>query len=386
MKTTIYLIMTLLILVVVACGGPSQDEELTSIEVKKEELKELKLQRQDLNMAILSLESELKKIDPDFHANSNAILIKLVEAKKETFQHFIEVRGSIKSKKNITLSAETSGKITHVNVEEGQVIRKGQVLVSIDNEIIRKNISEVTTQLNLATTLFEKQESLWKQNVGTEIQYLQAKNNKESLESKLATLRTQLKTSQLTAPFSGKINNVNARIGEMAMPGTPLVRMVSMDQLSITSDISDRYIGKFAKGDLVNIYVPVLDQHFVSEIAAVGQVINPANRTFTIEVKVPSPHELNPNQVVVLTLMDYAKENAIVIPANIILEDNIGDYVYVTNNEDGALKAKKVHITRDMTYKDETSVKEGINAGDQIINDGFREVSDGIQVIVAQNS
>src|SRR5690606_14136693 len=187
----------------------------------------------------------------------------------------------------VMISAETAGTIERVHVKEGQRVGAGQVLVTLDAAILRNAVAELKTSLELANTIFEKQSRLWEQKIGTEVQYLEAKNNKESLERKLATTQSQLAQAVVKAPFAGTVDDVTAREGEMASPGVPLVRITSPQDTYIKADISERYIGKLGVGDEVEVYFPVQDMRAKSTIAAVSQVINPENRTFSVEVKIP---------------------------------------------------------------------------------------------------
>lgn len=361
-------------LVVLACGQSSDD----SLEGKKASLAAAKKELKALEQKIGDLEKEILAEDPDFgKGRVKTTLITTVPAAQQPFEHKIEVRGNVQSRTNVNVSSEIMGQIISVNVVEGQNVSKGQVLAQIDSENIEKSIEEVTTQLEYATTIFNKRERLWEKNIGTEVEYLQAKNTKESLENQLSTLNTQLSKTKVRAPFSGSVEQVPVREGEVVQPGTPIAFVVSNSNMYITTNVSERYVGRFNVGDEVTVELPALGEEFTSTISAVGNVINPASRTFTVEVKLPQvPEYLKTNLVALVHITDYSTEEAVVIPSRIIQEDFDGNYVYLAQNN----KAKKVHVKLGQSYNNQTEVLEGLNGGEAVIDKGNRSVADGTSV------
>jgi len=367
---------TTFILSIVVLATACKQDELTK---KKEELKEYKSEVLELNVKIESLEKEIASLDPEFaKANRQATLVTTVPIEKDKFQHFVEASGSVESRKNITLSAETMGNIERIYVTEGQDVRRGQLLLKLDDEILRNNIREVETSLDLANSVYQKRKNLWEKNIGTEVQYLEAKNNTESLQSKLATLRSQLKQANVTAPFSGSIDKVWVREGEMAQPGSPMIRMISMRDMYIEADLSESFVGKFEAGQPVMVKFPSLDKEFESKITAVSKVIDENNRTFSVEIELPeTDYMVKPNMISVVKLKDFEKNNAVIVPTNLIQMDKYGDYIYVMQNSDTLDIAKKIQIKKGKTYKNKTVVEEGLSGDELLIDDGFREVTDG---------
>jgi len=360
-------------------GGTSADE-------KKQELADARKEYQSLREKIDKLEAELKEIDPEFAKQANkAILVSTLVPGKDTFVHRIDVRGSVSSRRNVMISAEIPARIERVNVREGQSVSKGDVLVTMDADIINSNIRELKTQLELANTMFERQERLWKQKIGTEMQYLQAKNSKESLESRLAAAQAQLSQAIVRAPFSGTVDQVPAREGEMAAPGMPLVRLNSPQDMYIEAEVSERYLGKVAKGDEVEVYFPIQDKRVNTTIAAVSDVINAENRTFRIDVRLPQvDFKLKPNQVTVLKVTDYTKKEAVSVPTHLVLRDDKGEYVYAIGNQDKSTVAKKVRVKSGLTYAGVTEIVEGLSGEEVLIDKGFRDVAEGVHVAVAK--
>jgi membrane fusion protein (multidrug efflux system) len=374
-----YLI-ALVVLVAVACSSPS--DKNSDLETKKKELETAHVELATLNEKIAALEKEIAEADPTFARQINkAILVSTFVAEKKPFEHKVEMRGAVQSRKNILISAQTGGEIQKVHVREGQNVSKGQVLVSLNADIIRNSIAELKTSLELATSVYEKQTKLWEQKIGTEIQYLQAKNNKESLDRRLATAYSQLDQAIVKAPFSGTIDQLPAREGEVASPGMPLVRVVSLEDTYIKADVSERFIGKFKAGDPVEIYFPSQDKKLMSKISSVSQVINAENRTFVVETQLPKvDFPVKPNQVVVLNLRDYMSEATLAVPTRIIQKDEDGQYIFTIDDRNGRLLAKKTHITTGIASFTETEIVDGLTGNEQIVDQGYRDLTEGVEV------
>lgn len=355
----------------------SKDELAT----KKAELESLKADLATINTEIKTLEEEISKLDPEFAAaNKKSILITTAQAQKTEFVHFVEVTGSVLSKKNVSVSAETAGRVIEVPAIEGMRVTKGQVLARIDAESIQRSIDELETNLNLAKTIFEKQERLWNQKIGTEIQYLEAKSRKEGLEKSLAGLKTQLDKSIIRAPFNGTIETVQVRLGELVQPGTPVFQFVGESDLFIEADISESFIGVLAKGDSVEVSFPSINKSIQTKVSAVGSIINPNNRTFKVEVFLPAMGEVKPNMITVLKIQDYKNPASVVVPGHLILSDTRGDYVFTVENG----TAKKKYVKRGMVYKDQTEILEGLAGNELLVDKGFREVGDDFSVTIAE--
>lgn len=364
-----------LVVLAASCSKPSE------LESKKAELESLKSQLSEINASIKTLEDELSKLDPEFAAqNKKSILITTAPAQKGEFVHFVEVTGSVLSKKNVSISAETGGRILEVPAIEGMRVSKGQILARIDSESIQRSIDELQTNLDLAQTIFEKQERLWKQQIGTEVQYLEAKSRKEGLERNLASLKTQLDRSYVRAPFNGTVETVNVRLGELVQPGTPVVQFVGESDLFIEADISEAYIGVLSKGDSVDVSFPSISKTIQTKVSAVGAIINPNNRTFKVEVFLPNMPEVKPNMISVLKIQDYKNPNGVTVPGHLILSDTKGDYVFVVENG----MAKKRYVKRGKAYANQTEIIEGLQGNETLVDKGFREVGDNFNVNIAE--
>ncbi|MDN3668146.1 efflux RND transporter periplasmic adaptor subunit [Echinicola jeungdonensis] len=376
MKTYLKLFFALTAGFTFSCGQQELD-----LEAKKEQLTAYKNEVQDLRAKIKNLENEIAQEDPVFALNNRkSVLVTTTKAQKEHFKHYVEVTGSVLSKMNVNISAEVSGRIEEINALEGMQVRKGQVLAKVDAETINNNIEEVETQLELATILYNKQKRLWDQEIGTEVQFLEAKNRMETLENNLASLKTRKDKTSIIAPFNGTVEDVMVRVGELVQPGMPMFNFVGDSKLYIEGDISETYVGVLGQGDSVNVEFPSIEKNLKTKVTAVGAVINPDNRTFKVEVFLPNLKEVKPNMISVLKIKDYENEKAVTVPANLIQRDNRGDFVYVVENN----QAKKKYITRGKTYHRTAEVTKGLDGDELLVDKGFREVGEGFNVEIVQ--
>ncbi len=381
MKTITIFLLGFMLISINAC------EQKDELQEKKQELKNQKMNLQEIRNSIATLEKEISVLDPEFaKKNRKATLITTTPVEQTTFEHFVEVSGAVKSRKNVLISAENMGSIDRILVTEGAEVKKGQLLLSMDTDLYQRNLDQLETEYSLATTMFEKQSNLWKQNIGTEVQYLQSKNQKQSLENQIANVKTQISKSQIRAPFNGTIESVDVREGEMAQIGSPLVRLVNHQEMYIKADISESFIGEFEKGETVIINFPSINQTIESKLSSVGQVIDEMNRTFSIEALLPpTDFTIKPNLLAVVKLSNFRQENAIVIPTKLIQKDHKGDFVFIAEKEKEELIAKKVHIDRGITYKNRTMIPEGLASKSMLIDEGFRDVAEGGKVKIVNS-
>lgn len=377
MKLTLKLLpLFFIVFLVASCETGSEG----GLDAKKAELEKLKVQSNELIFRIKQVEAELTAMDPDYASQSQkTILITIDSARKGTFEHFVEVTGSVLSKKNVSISSETVGVLLAVPAIEGMRARKGQVLARINTESIQRNIDELENSLDLAVTLFEKQERLWNQQIGTEIQYIESKNRKEGLERSLETLKTQLDRGTVRAPFDGTVETVRVRTGELVQPGMAMIQFVGENDLFIEADVSESYVSVVRKGDFVQVGFPSIDQDFKTTVSAVGSIINPNNRTFKVEVFLPKMENLKPNMISVLRIKDYENLEGVIVPSYLILSDSKGDYLFVVVNN----FAKKTYIKRGKTFESQTEILEGLEGNEILVDKGFREVGDNFNVKIA---
>ncbi len=367
MKTLTKIFILFLITSIIAC---SQD--------KAETLAKLKQKRADIDAKIKQLEQEIGTASKT-NKKEKAVTIKKI-AEKE-FNHFIEIQGVITSDKNIFVPPQAPGVVTKIHVSEGDKVTKGQLLAELDGAIIKKSLEQIKVSLKLAKTTYERQDRLWKQKIGSEIQYLQAKTRKETIEKQLETVEEQLRLTKIISPINGTIDLIKIKEGEAAAAGYGAIRVVQLSELKINGKLSEKYIRQIKKGNRVEVSIPSIDKTFEQKIKTVSDVIDPVNRTFTIEIKVPnSIKEVRPNMVAVLKINDYKNEKALSIPLNVIQRDNDKKYVFIAVKENEKWKARRKEIETGKDYNNEIEVEKGLNKDDKVITFGYNELTDGQEI------
>ena len=351
-------------------------------------LLELNSNKRDLIQQIDSLSSLLKSVELNISkldTNKRLTRVTALKSEEKMFQHFIEVQGSVEADQSVELYPESSGNITKIFVREGQSISKGYPLVQIDNSILESSKVELHTQLDLATTTFERQKRLWNQNIGSEIQYLQAKAKKEGLENSLESLKSQAKKLKITAPFSGTVDEVFAKTGGLANPMFPALRLVNLDQIHVESEVTETYLKYIKKGTEVELYFPSIDKKINTKVDQVGNYINPNNRSFKVRMNINNIEgTLKANLLADVKISDF-KEVGIVIPSNLIQKDRMNKpFVYTLVKEDKFFRVKKSYILEKMSYENESFISEGLEADALIVDKGSRLVKGDETVILAE--
>ena len=370
----------LILVAVVAACSPQQDDKS---EVRKQ-LAQYRKEKNELEQKIQQLNRQLEDEGvADGATRTNQVPVFVKEMEPEVFSHYVRSNGEVEAVYDAFISPETNGQITQIHVDEGDRVEQGQLLVSLKTNVIRSNIQEVQTNLELARKTFEKQKRLWADSVGSEMQYLEAKNRKESLENRLATLREQLEMSRIRAPFSGVVESINQKVGELGSPGMQLLHLVNLRELKVEAQITEQYISRVHKGDVVEVRFPSYpEMNKRVPITRKGSVIDKESRTFTIEAHLDNPQEkIRPNQIAIVNVLDYSIDSALVVPSNIIKQDMQGDYVYVVNNSE---KARKVYVKTGRSYNNQTVVTSGVKPGDRVITSGYTQVSEGEPVAVKE--
>jgi len=356
-----------------ACSGEKKNDVVS----KRAELAELKAQQTELTTKIKAIETEVAKLDPKKAEEARLKDVTVAPVTAGTFRHFVELQGTIDAKNNVQVSPKSGGVVTAVYVKEGDNVRAGQPIAKIDDQILRESLGEIRTQLSLANTVFQKQSALWNQQIGTEIQYLQAKNNKEALERRLATLNAQLGQSTVTSPISGVVDQVTVKVGQSAAPGMGLVRVVNLSQLKVVAKVADTYAGSVRKGDAVVVEFPDVKRELNSRISFVSTTVDPLSRTFTIEAPIPSSSSLKPNMLARVKINDETTVNAITINQNLIQSTEKGQLVYVAVVEGNRKVAKARTVKTGQSYGGKITVTEGLQAGDQLVTAGYQDLVDG---------
>lgn len=389
MKNIFYLLTTLL--VVTSCGGGNE----TSLEsvVSGGNLESLLAKKAELSQQSKTLESQIKILDSAIatkSGNEKLPLITTVTANAEKFDHYLELQGNVKTKQNVLIYPEMAGTLEKVYVKEGQRVSKGQVLANIDDGGMSSQLAQLETQAELSKTTYERQKRLWEQNIGSEIQYLQAKTNYEAQQSTVKQLESQLGKSTIRAPFSGIIDDVIKDQGTVVAPGqgSEIFRIVNLSNMYIEVEVPETYLGSISNGNEAQVYFPILGDTIVTKIRQTGNFINPSNRSFSVEIPIPNKDgHIKPNLTAKVRLNDYRNENAILIPSSIISENANGDqYAYVADEltSENEAVVKRSIITTGKTQNGRVEVLSGISDGDHIVKEGARSVKDGQKVKILE--
>lgn len=343
---------------------------------KQQRLEKLKTQQVSLTKEIGRLEAEIAKANPEA-AMVKAKEIAFMELTPRTFNHYVQTQGAVEAEDNILVSAQTMGVVTQVFVTEGQVVKKGQLLAQIDNSVILRSVESMKAQLELAKSVFDRQQNLWDQKIGTEVQYLQAKTNKESLEEQVASLQAQIEMTKIKSPIYGTIDEVFAKIGQNLAPGFPAVRVINTSDLKIKANVSESYITAIRTGNKVMVTVDDLDKSFDARVTFVGKNIDLLSRTFPVEVKLPDMPNLRPNMTAVVKIVFHSDDAALAVPVNVVQEINNEKIVYVVVQEGDKTVARRKVVEVDGVYDNIAQITKGLSAGDKIITVGYQSLNDG---------
>jgi len=366
----------MILAILAACSGKVDKSEPVNDQEILDQISAYKQRIKALNDSIADLEKQLSTSGE----SGNGVAVATSVVQPETFHHYIEVNGVAEAVNSAYISPEINGQIKEIYVVEGQKVNKGDKLIKINSSVTENSINEVKTNLDLAKTVYKKQKELWDKNIGSEMDYLRAKNNVESLESRLETLNSQLDMALIKAPINGVIDEVRVKKGEMAIPGVQMIQMVNLDEMYINADVSEAYIQNVSEGEMVLLEFPSFpDISMEVPVYRTGNVIKSANRTFEVQLKIKNQdRRIKPNLLAKIKINDYTRENAIVVPSIIVKEDMKGFYLYVVDQQDNA--AKKVYVETGKSYNDKTIIIDGLKGGDEVIVNGYNQVSTGTKL------
>lgn len=385
MRKAIYI--TISAAVLASCGGnsgKSLEKVMASKDVEAIRAKhaEISSEKKALEVQLKSLDSAIALLDD----TAKLPLVTTIEVHPKKFNHYLELQGDVMTKQNVLIYPEMSGTLNRVHVKEGQKVSKGQLLATIDDGGLSSQLAQLRTQAELSKTTFERQKRLWEQNIGSEIQYLQAKTNYEAQQSAVKQMESQVGKSSIRAPFTGIIDDVIKDEGTVVSPGpgSEVFRIVNLSNMYIEVEVPESHLPNVTPGKDVKIYFPVLGDSVSTKIRQTGNFINPSNRSFTAEIPVPSHDgKIKPNLTARVMINDYTSDNAILIPQSILSENANGEqYVFLVDADSiqNDPVAKKVVIKTGKTQGDYVEVLSGINEGDAIIDEGARSVKEGQKV------
>jgi membrane fusion protein, multidrug efflux system len=352
-----------------ACSAATKEDD------KKARLEKLKTEQVELSKEIVKLEEEIAKENPD-SANVKSKDVGVTELAPKKFDHYVQTQATVESENNLVISAKAAGTITQLFVSEGDQVSKGQTIAQIDNSIVARNIESMKSQLELATSVYERQKNLWAQKIGTEVQYLQTKTAKESLEKQIASVQEQNELTKIKSTINGTIDALMIKQGENVAPGMPAARVVNTADLKLTAKISEAYATRIKKGNKVLVNVSELNRDIPATVTFAGRTIDPLSRTFDVEVKLPSETDLRPNMTATAKVVFKTENEALVIPINVIQEINNEKVVYIAQAKGSQTIAVRKVVTVEGVYGGLAQVK-GLSAGDKVITVGYQGLNDG---------
>ncbi len=346
---------------------------------KKAELEKLKKKDADLKTQIDSLETQIARADTTKKIVPTTA-VSVVALKPEVFKNYIDVLGAVEADENVSISSEMPGTITKINVKVGNEVNKGDVLAETDARGITQQISDLQTNADLVNQIYQRQKNLWEQKIGTEVQYLQAKTNKESMEKKMAALQEQLRMSKIISPISGTVDAVDIKLGQIASPGMPSIRVINFANLKVKADVAESYASKIKKGSDVIVRFPDTNDTLLAKVNFVSRAINANTRSLTVEVLLDNNKDYHPNMATRLNINDYQSATpVIIVPVRTIQKDeNNAPFVFVAEGN----IAKKHLITIGKEYGGRSEIITGLKEGDKLVTLGYDLINDGTALTI----
>lgn len=392
---------TVLVLVLGACSGGKKEKDSVVTE-KKVELEKLKIDKTKIDEKIKALEAEIAKLDTGAAKSEKVKLVSVIPVTAQNFQHFIDLQGRIDAENISYISPRgMGGQVRQIFVKKGDFVRKGQLLLKLDDAIARQHVvamkqsmGSVKTQLDLARSVYQRQKNLWNQNIGTEVQLLNAETNVKTLENQLKTMQEnvniaqeQVNLSNVYSNVSGVADEVNIHVGE-TFTGSPMagIKIVNTNALKVVTDIPENYLSRIRKGTYVQIVIPDVNRSYPSTISLISQAVNPSSRGFVAEARIPYDASLKPGQSAVVKILDYSNANGIVIPVNLVQTDETSKYVYVLEKQsNGKTVARKKKVIIGEVYGENVEIKSGLTAGEQLISEGYQSLYEGQSITIQVN-
>jgi membrane fusion protein (multidrug efflux system) len=377
-------LMICMLFTLAACSG--NKEENKDVASKKAELEKLTKERDAIIAKIGTLETEIQQLS-GATVEEKTKLVEVTTLITQDFAHYIDLQGKITTENQYYVTPRgMGGQVKAIYVKQGDNVKAGQLLMKLEDGIIQQNIKQVESQLSFAKNIFTRQENLWKEGIGTEVQFLSAKNNVEGLEKQLSLVKEQLGTTSVIAQVSGVVETVSIRVGETFV-GSPMagITIVNPSAMKAVVEVPENYVVKVRKGMPVIISVPDLNETFNSSISLISETINATSRSFIAESKMPGKSNIKPNQVAVVKILDHAAKDAIVVPVETVQTDEKGKYVYILSLENGKNLARKKMVTIGEFYDELIEVNTGLIKGDKLITKGFQGLYDGQLISTATN-
>ncbi len=317
--------------------------------------------------------------------NDITALVTSIVAEKKPFEHYFEIQGQVISKKNILLLPEMGGIIDYIHVEEGQLIQKNDLIATFSSKLLNANMEELKEQLELAKYVLEKQTNLTDKGLGTEMQLKEATTNYNTLLKTKETMLTQKSKHSVVAPFSGYVDQVFVSVGQLGGPSIPIIRLVNLDELYVSADVSENYLSSLNEGQKVSVYFPTLDLNLNNLLLnRIGKQINPVNRTVVVESKLKSKNlKIIPNLMTIISVRDHYDSSSVVVPSRVILKNTKGNSIVKLITDQNKVEIRKV--TAGLQYLNNTQILKGLDPGEVIIDEGKSNVVEGQSVKVSIN-
>jgi len=375
-----------IIALAIGCSG---DQSLTTSDlIRAKDLNGLKTQKEEKLKYLNALKAELNQINAailNLDPSEKLALISTFKVKLENFDHYIEIQANIKTRQNVLLYPEYTGTLKKIYVKEGQEVKKGKLLAQIDDAGLKNQLEQLQIQAALSKTTYERTQRLWDQNIGAEIQLLQAKATYESQLKSIAQLKKQLQRTRILAPFSGIIDEIVANNGANLLPGqTPVLRIVNLKKMYTEASVPERYLSQIKKGTTATVKIPMLGREYPTTVRQTGNFINPNNRSFRVETPLPNPDEMiKPNLSCILKINDYSNPEALMIPLRIIKEKAVGKkYIFkvTPNGKDQVYRTEQVFVKLGKKSADKVEILEGIQTGDLLVDEGATIVENNQRV------
>jgi len=355
------------ILITSACGSN-----------KEAQLEALKAKRDKINQQIEQLEAQITATSDTLAVNTASTFVSVEDIKLQNFEHFIEVQGKLDGDENLAIYPETAGNVVEVYASAGEHVNAGEVLARINDAAYQEQLKSLETNYALALETFQKQENLWKQEIGSEMQYLQAKANKESLDAQLAALKKQIDMSRIKSPIDGNVEESLIKVGQAVTPAMPAFRVVNFSNLKVTADVAEAYAAKINTGDEVIIYLPDIQKEYTAKVSFTSKYVNPTNRTYLVEARLRNRAEnMKANMVAILKIKDYHVPEAFVLPVNLVQTDNKGQYVLVAQPENDQYFVRKQFVKTGQIYNGIAEIVTGLEPGQKVITGGYLNLDEG---------
>jgi membrane fusion protein (multidrug efflux system) len=379
MKKIMNIVLAAEIIFLASCGASASNENESTLAGKKAKLEQLKQQQAKVVTDIQKLEDEIGKMDTSTVKKEKAKLVALSTLAPGSFTHYIDLQGKIDALNiaYVTPRNGTGGQVKEIYVKKGDYVKKGQLLLKLDDAVLKRQLEGMQTQLAYFQDIYQRRSNLWKQNIGTEVDMVKAKNDVDQEDKTIETTKEQINLANVYADIEGVADDVNVRVGEF-FNGVNQIKIVNTQNLKATAQVPEFYLDKVKVGTNVKVTLPELNNKTLDvKVTVAGKLIDANTRSFYIEAKIPYNKDFHPNQIALVKIQDYSVPNALTVPVSTVQNDLTGKYVLVAEKEKDRLIARKKIVQIGQLYNDKIEIKSGLQVGDVIITEGVQGLFDG---------